>query len=93
MQIDQRGAEQKCNRTTENLLSDRVVLKDVKLHQRNLSIAWTDVRKAYDSVNHGCIRKILEVHRLPNKLTAAIRNIIHNWNVIVLIPTINGTKK
>ena len=61
--------------------------------QRNLSVAWTDARKAYDSVNHGCIRKILEVHRLPDKLTAAIGNIIHKWNVIVLIHTINGTEK
>ena len=93
MQIDQRGAKQKCNGTVENLLLDSVVLWDVKLHQRNLSVAWIDVRKAYDSLNHGWIRKILEVHRLPDKFTAAIRNIIHNWNVIVLIPTINGTGK
>ena len=93
MQIDQRGAKQKCSGTAGNLLLDNVVLRDVKLHQRNLSVAWIDVRKAYDSVNHGWIRKILEVHRLPDKLTAAIRNIIHNWNVIVLIPTINGTEK
>ena len=89
----QRGAKQKCNGTAENLLLDSVVLRDVKLHQRKLSVAWIDVREAYDSVNHGWIRKILEVHRLPDKLTAAIRNIIHNWNVIVLIPTINGTEK
>ena len=73
MQIDQRGAKQKCNGTAENLLLDSIVLRDVKLHQRNLSVAWIDVRKAYDSVNHGWIRKILEVHRLPDKLTAAIR--------------------
>ena len=93
MQIDQMGDKQKCNGTAENLLLDSVVLRDVKLHQRNLSVAWIDVRKAYDSVNHGCVRKILEVHRLPDKLTTAFRNIIHNWNVIVLIPTTNGTEK
>ena len=76
MQLDQRGAKQKCSGTAENLLLDSVVLRDVKLHQRNLSVAWIDVKKAYDSVNHRWIRKILEVHRLPDKLTAAIRNII-----------------
>ena len=62
MQIDQRGAKQKCNRTAENLLLDSVLLRDVKLHQKNLSVVWIDVRKAHDSVNHGWIRKILEVH-------------------------------
>ena len=93
MQIDQREAKQKCNRTAENLLLDSAVFRDVKLHQRNLSVVWIDVRKVYAFVNHGWIRKILEIHQLPDKLKAAIRNIIHNWNVIVLIPTINGTEK
>ena len=51
------------------------------------------MRKAYDSVNHGWIRKFLEVHRLPDKLKAAIRNIIHNWNVGILILTIYGIEK
>ena len=93
MQISQRGAKQKCSGTAENLLLDSIVLRDVKLRQRNLSVVWIDMRKAYDSVNHEWIMKILEVHRLPDKLTAAIRNIIHNWNIIVLIPTINRMEK
>ena len=58
MQIDQRGAKQKCNGTVENLLIYNLVLRDVKLHQRNLSVAWIDVRKAYDSVNHKWINNI-----------------------------------
>ena len=45
MQIDQRGAKQKCNGTAENLLLDSVVLRDVKLHHAEESFSSVDRRE------------------------------------------------
>ena len=33
----------------EAILFDRYIAKEVTLYRRNLTVAWTDVKKAYDS--------------------------------------------
>ena len=37
MQIDQRGAKEKCSGTQENLLIDNMILKDTREHRRNVA--------------------------------------------------------
>ena len=49
---EQRGAKVGCSGTIDNLLIDRMVCEDSKRKKRNLSMAWIDVKKAYDSVDH-----------------------------------------
>ena len=34
----------------EAILFDRYIAKEVKLYRRNLTVAWTDLKKAYDSL-------------------------------------------
>lgn len=52
----QRGAKSGCSGTSDNLLIDRVVTLDRYRGKRNQSMAWIDVKKAYDSVDHSCLR-------------------------------------
>ena len=61
----QRGAKEGCSGTTDNLLIDRTVTLDCHRHKCNLSIPWVDVCKAYDSVDHRWVSKIMLVHRFP----------------------------
>ena len=44
-------------------LIDRMVCQDSHSGKRNVSMAWVDVRKAYDSVDHGWLREMFTVHR------------------------------
>ena len=53
MEGTQRGARAECSGTVDNLLIDRIVTFDCYRRRRNLSVAWIDVKKAYDSVDHG----------------------------------------
>ena len=55
MQGDQRGTKGKCIRTVDILLIDRMVCQDAHGGKRNLSMAWVDGTKAYDSVDHRCL--------------------------------------
>ena len=50
----------------DNLLIDRAVMLDCHRGKRNLSMAWIDVRKAYDSVDHDWLCAMTDVHRLPS---------------------------
>ena len=86
MQMDQRGAKEKCSGTLENLLIDDMVLKDSRDNKRNLSCCWIDVRKAYDSLSHSWMKKMLEVHRFPVKLQKVLGKIMDAWNIVLFVP-------
>ena len=65
MEGEQRGAKEKCSGATDNILIDRMVCQDSQRGRRNISMAWIDVRKAYDSVFHNWLREMFSVHRFP----------------------------
>ena len=52
MQGDQRGGMQDCSGAVDNLIIDRMACQDAERGHRNLSMAWIDVSKAHDSVDH-----------------------------------------
>lgn len=63
-----------------------MVALDCHQRKRNVSAAWIDVRKAYDTV------EVLEVHRFPNWLIAAIKNLCRCWKTRVTTQTKNGNE-
>ena len=65
MEAEQRGAKKGCSGTMDNLLIDKMVTQDCHHGKRNLSMAWVDVTKAYDSVDHDWLCEMMEVHRFP----------------------------
>ena len=81
-----------CNGTTDNLLIDRTVTLDCHRHQRNLSVAWVDVCKAYDSVNFGWHNNILLVHRCPVWICEVVRKLWAAWNTRIVANTKVGNK-
>ena len=51
-QGEQRGVKENCNGTIDNLLIDRIVFQDSQRGKKNLIMAWVDIPKAYDSLDH-----------------------------------------
>ena len=90
MQIDQRGAKSNCSGTTDNLLLDDTIIRDAIMHKRNLSCAWLDVRKAFDSLSHSYLKRIIAIHQMPLKLVKALWTVMDNWFVQIDIPTAQG---
>ena len=73
--------------TTDNLLIDDMVVRDAQINKRNLSCAWIDVTKAFDSVSHSWLVYALRIHRIPTKLQTIIISIIEKWNVRIKVMT------
>ena len=90
MQIDQRGAKAACSGTTDNLLLDDTIIRDAITHNRDLSCAWLDVRKAFDSLSHSYLKRIIAIHMLPTNLMKALYSVMENWYVKIEIPTSEG---
>lgn len=72
MEGAQRGARAGCSGTTDNLLIDRTVALDCHRRRRNLSVAWIDVKKAYDSVDHSWLNGVMTLHSFPTWLCKVI---------------------
>ena len=60
-----------CSGAIDNLLIDRTVTPDCYREKRNFSKAWVDVKKAYDSVDHGWLKEMMVLHRFSNWLREA----------------------
>ena len=91
--VEQSGrgrAKAKCSGTTDNLMIDRMVTLDCHRHKRNLSVAWIDVRKAFDSVDHGWLKKILRINRFPAWICQVVDNLSDSWNTRIAVKTMKG---
>ena len=84
MEDQQRGAKSGCFGAMNNLLIDRAVMLDCQRGKRNLSMAWIDVRKAYDSVDHDWLCVMTDVHRLLIWLGKVIRKLCASWSTRVV---------
>ena len=70
--------EQKGNRsntydTIDQLIINKMVMDNVKLKQRNISTAWIDYKKAFDSVPHDWIIETLKIHKFDPITTKSLR--------------------
>ena len=90
MEGEQRGAKQNCSGTTDNLLIDRMVCLDSQRGRRNVSMAWIDVRKAYDSVDHRWLREMFSLHRFPKWIGRLIARLSDKWNTSIVVRTQDG---
>ena len=75
MESKQRGAKSDCSRTTDNLLIDRRVTQDCVRGKRNISMAWIDVMKACDSVDHKWLSTMMVLHKFPCWIDRCVKNL------------------
>ena len=87
MEGAQRGAREGCSGTTDNLFIDRTVALDCHRRRRNLSVAWIDVKKAYDPVDHSWLNEVMKLHRFPVWLCKVIAKLCKSWNTKVVAIT------
>lgn len=63
--MNKEGPRRGCSGTTDNLMIDKMIIQECHRGKRNLSMAWIDVRKFYDSVDHDWLNEVMQVHRFP----------------------------
>ena len=90
METEQRGAKSKCSGTTDNLLIDRMVCHDSHNAHKYLSMAWIDVRKAFDSVSHEWLQEIMSLHRFAGWICRTVERLCRSWNIRIVAHTKKG---
>ena len=71
--------------TKDQLLINKAILEDCKKRQRNLSMAWIDYSKAFDSVPHSWIVKCLRLYKINEQIIKMIENQMHNWKTNIVL--------
>ena len=77
--FEQFGTLPKTQGSKEALLVDSMIAQEVKLYKRNIYMVWTDVKKAFDSIQQKYIIKILELLETPAWIINWIRNAMNSW--------------
>ena len=64
-----------------------MVCEDAQRGKRNLSMAWIDVAKAYDSVDHGWLSEMFTLHRFPIWFAKLMEKVANSWNTRIIAQT------
>ena len=78
---EQKGCRRKSRGTKDQLMIDKMILKNCKRKLTNLNLAWIGYKKAYDMVPHSWIIECLEIFKVSQNITILIRNSMKNWRV------------
>jgi len=77
--FEQRGSKRGMSGTKECLLVDRCVCTDSVYHKRNLSMAWLDYRKAFDTTSHSYLAVLLRCLKVQPNLRRCIIRLLPLW--------------
>lgn len=68
---NQKGCRQDSRGCKEQLIIDHVICAQAKKRNKNISVAWVDYSKAYDSVPHSWLLEILHIDPTLKKKNSA----------------------
>ena len=89
---EQKGCRKGSYRCKDQLLINRMIIENCHKKKQNLSTAWIDYRKAFDSVPHSWILKSLDIYEVSHvimKLRNTMEYSMKLWNTNLFL---NHTK-
>ncbi|XP_065055326.1 uncharacterized protein LOC135683871 [Rhopilema esculentum] len=78
---EQKGCRKQSRGTKDQLMIDKMVMKNCRRRLTNLCVAWIDYRKAYDMVPHSWILACLTMFNVADNIHNLIRKLMRSWTV------------
>ena len=79
MTPQQRGGKKDCYGCKEQLMINNAILENCKAKKKNVSTAWIDYKKAFDSVPHSWIVRCLQMYKIHPVLIKFIEKSMNHW--------------
>ena len=70
-----------------------MIHEDCHNRKKNLSTAWVDYQKAFDSVPHDWILKCLELYKIDPKIINFLKFSMTHWETSLILNHMQGTMK
>ena len=90
---EQKGCKRNSYGCKDQLMINKMILENCRKKSKNLSTAWIDYRKAFDSVPHDWILKSLDMYKISPTISAFLRNSMLKWNTCLFLSHENGTSE
>ena len=90
MTSEQRGGKKNCYGCKDQLMINSVILENCKKRKKNLSTAWIDYKKAFDSVPHSWILACFRMYKINPVLTTFIEASMRQWKTNMVLVHENG---
>jgi hypothetical protein len=65
----------------------KAIYEDCRRRNKNLSIAWIDYQKAFDSVPHSWVEKTIELVGVNSKIVRFCKLLMEKWNTRLFLKT------
>lgn len=88
--IEQKGCKKGSYGCKDQLLINKMLLENAKTKHHNLSTAWIDYKKAFDSVPHSWILRCLELFKLSPNLINFLKTSMGMWETNLFLSHSNG---
>jgi hypothetical protein len=88
---EQKGCVKECFGCKEQLIIDTVIMEQARKNNRNICTAFIDYKKAYDSVPHSWLIKILKIYKINLDLINFLSHVMTFWKTTLNL-SINNTK-
>lgn len=80
---EQRGCRRRARGCKDHLMINKSILEDAHTSKKNLSTAWVDYRKAFDSVSHEWLLKVLDLYECPDAVKSFLLMVMPKWRVVM----------
>ena len=91
--LEQKGCRRGSYGCKDQLLINKMIQENCYKTKRNLSTAWIDYRKAFDSVPHSWILKSLELYKISPVIINFLKHSMTQWKTTLYLSHANGTAK
>ena len=75
----QKGCRKRSRGTKDQLLIDKMILRDAKQGKKNLSMAWIDYKKAYDMVPHSWLLEVVDLLGVAGNVASLLGSSMMKW--------------
>ena len=76
---EQKGCKKNTHGCKDQAIIDAVIVGQAVDNQRNLSMAYIDYQKAYDSIPHSFLVKVLEMYKVDPVVVRFLRHAMDKW--------------
>jgi len=88
---EQKGCKRGSYGCKDQLLINKMILEDSKNKRKNLSTAWIDYRKAFDSLPHTWILKAMEIYKISPIVINFMKTSMDYWKTTLVLTHMEGS--
>ncbi|XP_044755067.1 uncharacterized protein LOC123314020 [Coccinella septempunctata] len=82
---EQNGCRRDAQGCKELLTVDHLITKQARKKSRNISVAWIDYKKAFDSIPHSWLLKVLKLYGVSKNIVILLEHLMTTWRTNLII--------